>query len=240
MHKVKRVLVMLMMVLAMIFVLAGCVAVRDSIPIMGENADGSQVIVSHATRTRLYALSKAAEKLDLWEVSSDDGVKMKGASSDSDGTAMVQALRDGIALGREVASGRSAGAGDAVIAYAPAAQSAPTSNRTIASGLIGEKISQAKASGMPLVVVAGSPDCSYCVQFESQLAASALPGSADIVFVREMSPWSSNSALAWTGGGDAPIVRITRWDSSGGLMSDKKMNRPTIAEVVAAIASCAP
>ena len=60
-------------------VLSGCVGMRDSIPIMGESEDGKQVVIAHATRTRLYALSKAAEKIELWQVSSDKGVTMKGS-----------------------------------------------------------------------------------------------------------------------------------------------------------------
>lgn len=46
-------------------------------------------------------------------------------------------------------------------------------------------------------------------------------------------------AAVWTGGGEAPIVRVTRWDAAGGLVCDRKLNRPgTVAEIEAAIGAC--
>ena len=87
-------------------VLSGCVGMRDSIPIMGESEDGKQVVIAHATRTRLYALSKAAEKIELWQVSSDKGVTMKGSDANSDSTSLVQVLERGIEIGSALASAR--------------------------------------------------------------------------------------------------------------------------------------
>lgn len=170
MYKVKRVLVMLMMVVAMIFVLAGCVAVRDSIPIMGENADGTQVIVSHATRTRLYALSKAAEKLDLWEVSSDAGVKMKGSDSSSDGTASVAMFERGFELAAARYGLAAPGAGKAAQSQ-PDVQTIsqivrmPLELRTVASG---------EGAKIQVIIVGNRSTCGYCSALWAGLDAAAL------------------------------------------------------------------
>lgn len=102
----KKRTVEVVMMAAMAVAISGCVAVRDSIPIMGENTDGTKVIVANATRTRFYALSKAAEKIELWQVSSDKGVAMKGSDSSSDGTAIIAALERGLELGAQVAASR--------------------------------------------------------------------------------------------------------------------------------------
>ena len=104
----------------------------------------------------------------------------------------------------------------------------------IACGLV-----EAKASGKTLVVVAGHPLCSYCTRLEAALDTSGIAARPDIVLVREMNPWEANAAAVWTGGGEAPIVRVTRWDTSGGLVCDRKLNRPgTVAEIEAAIGAC--
>ena len=42
-----------------------------------------------------------------------------------------------------------------------------------------------------------------------------------------------------TGGGDAPVVRVTRWNADGTELCDKKLNRPNVAEIEAAIGACA-
>lgn len=117
---------------------------------------------------------------------------------------------------------------DDSVATAPA-----ESNTTLSS-----KIAEAKSQAKPLVVVAGSPKCGFCLQLEKDLAASSLSSRTDIVLVKEMSEWGNNSALAWTGGGNAPIVRVTAWNSSGEALCDVKLNRPTIAEIEAAISEC--
>lgn len=85
----------------------GCVAIRDSIPIMGESADGTHV-VAYATRTRGYFWAKAAEKIELWSVNSADGVTMTGSSADSDSTASIQMGREGIALAQRALGGPAA------------------------------------------------------------------------------------------------------------------------------------
>lgn len=104
------------------------------------------------------------------------------------------------------------------------------------SAALAAKMAEAKASGKPLVVIAGSPECGYCVRLENTLNGSAFLARTDIVVYREMNEWASNAALTWTGGGNAPILRVTRWDASGKAVYDKKVNRPqTIAEIEAAI-----
>jgi len=97
---------------------------------------------------------------------------------------------------------------------------------------------EARAAGRTLVVVAGHPLCGYCTRFETALAASGMPAREDIVLVRELNPWESNAAYRWTGGGNAPIIRVTRWDSSGGLVCDRKLNRPGVADLAAALDAC--
>lgn len=110
---------------------------------------------------------------------------------------------------------------------------------SVATGaILSGKVAEAKAAGKTLVVIAGSPDCSYCASLDAALNGSALPRRSDIVLVRETAPWASNSALAWTGGGDAPIVRVTRWNADGTELCNMKLNRPNVAEIEAAIGAC--
>jgi len=97
---------------------------------------------------------------------------------------------------------------------------------------------EARAAGKTLVVVAGHPLCGYCTRLEAALTASGLPAREDIVLVRELNPWESNAAYRWTGGGNAPVVRVTRWDASGELVCDRKLNRPGVADLTAALDSC--
>ena len=114
-----------------------------------------------------------------------------------------------------------------------------SSSTSVATGaILSGKVAEAKAAGKTLVVVAGSPDCSYCASLDAALNGSALPSRSDIVLVRETAPWASNSALAWTGGGDAPIVRVTRWNADGTELCNMKLNRPSVAEIEAAIGAC--
>ena len=111
-----------------------------------------------------------------------------------------------------------------------------SSSVSVATGaILSGKVAEAKAAGKPLVVIAGNPDCPYCASLDAALNGSALPSRSDIVLVRETAPWASNSALAWTGGGDAPIVRVTRWNADGTELCDTKLNRPSVAEIEAAI-----
>lgn len=114
--------------------------------------------------------------------------------------------------------------------------SAPAQRTT--SVVLSGKVAEAKAANKTLIVVAGNPACSYCTKFNEAVAASTLSTRSDIIFVSESAPWAENSALDWTGGGNAPIVRITRWNADGSIMCDQKLNRPSIAEIEAAITAC--
>ena len=110
---------------------------------------------------------------------------------------------------------------------------------TSASAALAAKMAEAKASGKPLVVLAGSPECGYCVRLENTLNGSAFLARTDIVVYREMDQWATNAALTWTGGGNAPILRVTQWDAGGKAICDKKVNRPqTIADIEAALSAC--
>jgi len=114
-----------------------------------------------------------------------------------------------------------------------------SSSVSVATGaILSGKVAEAKAAGKTLVVIAGNPDCPYCASLDAALNGSALPSRSDIVLVRETAPWASNSALAWTGGGDAPIVRVTRWNADGTELCNTKLNRPSVAEIEAAIGAC--
>jgi len=118
--------------------------------------------------------------------------------------------------------------------------SSSASVATVATGaVLSGKVAEAKSAGKALVVVAENPACSYCAKFDAAVASSTLATRNDIVFVREIAPWAENSALAWTGGGDAPIVRVTTWKPDGSVACDQKLNRPSVAEVEAAIEACA-
>ena len=114
-----------------------------------------------------------------------------------------------------------------------------SSSTSVATGaILSGKVAEAKAAGKPLVVVAGSPSCSFCTKLDAAIAESALPARTDIVLVRETAEWSANSALDWTGGGDAPIVRVTKWGEDGNKICDQKLNRPSVAEIESALTAC--
>ena len=123
------------------------------------------------------------------------------------------------------------------VSVTPAPNVAPVRS-TVPSGVVSAFVAEAQAVGKPLVVVAGSPACGYCVRLDAALDASALATRTDIVLYRETAEWAGNGALAWTGGGNAPIVRVTSWDGSGKIVCDKKLNRPTVAQIEAALAEC--
>lgn len=120
----------------------------------------------------------------------------------------------------------------------PAVKETVSTARSTFGAVLSDKVSEAKSAGKALVVVAENPACSYCAKFDAAVAGSTLATRNDIVFVREIAPWPENSALAWTGGGDAPIVRVTTWKSDGSVACDQKLNRPSVAEVETAIGAC--
>lgn len=118
--------------------------------------------------------------------------------------------------------------------------SLPTESSTAGYTALAAKIAEAKSSGKPLVVIAGSPACGYCTKFAGVLDAdAAFAARTDIVVYREHVAWDSNQALRWTGGGNAPIMRVTQWTNTGAVICDKKVNRPqTVADIEAALSAC--
>ena len=131
-----------------------------------------------------------------------------------------------------------------VPALPPAAsqdESADVADTSVApDGIIAAKAAEAKAAGKPLVVIAGNTGCGYCSTLDAKISADkTFLARTDIVLYRETSPWSSNQAAKWTGGGKFPVMRITEWDSAGNVTCDKTVNRPqSIADIDAALGSC--
>ena len=183
----------------------------------------------------------AAEGLFADGTADDLGAGVKTASASQTSTGIDGTLNGvaNILLGVErlvaVKQGTQTGQ---VVTRPPLGVSVSSSTSVATGAILSGKVAEAKAAGKPLVVVAGSPDCSYCTSLDAALNGSALPSRSDIVLVRETAPWASNSALAWTGGGDAPVVRVTRWNADGTELCNTKLNRPNVAEIEAAIGAC--
>ena len=106
--------------------------------------------------------------------------------------------------------------------------------------VLADKMAEAKSSGKPLVVIAGNVGCGYCTKLDKLLDAdAAFLARKDIILYRETSPWATNQAGKWTGGGNFPVLRVTQWDSSGQVVCDKKVNRPqSIAEIESSLNTC--
>lgn len=102
------------------------------------------------------------------------------------------------------------------------------------------KQEEAKSLGKTLIVIAGNPQCGYCRQFDEAFAASGIAQRNDVIVYNESSPWASNAALSWTGGGNAPIVRVTKWNDQGGIVCNEKLNRPSVAQLTSALSTCTP
>ena len=174
------------------------------------------------------------------------GVKTASASQTStgiDGTlAGLGTVLQGMAqfmAAAHVAGIAGNGTQSASVASRPQLGVGVSSSVSVATGaILSGKVAEAKAAGKTLVVIAGNPDCPYCASLDAALNGSSLPSRSDIVLVRETAPWASNSALAWTGGGDAPIGRVTRWNADGTELCNTKLNRPSVAEIEAAIGAC--
>lgn len=155
--------------LAAALAMSGCVGMRDSIPIMGESEDGTQVVVANATRTRFYALSKAAEKIELWQVNSEKGVTMKRSDANSDSTAALEVLEKGMQLGAAYATARLGGAPLAL----------PTSSAPVQAGVDAADTADAPREtaynsegyggtpGASGVGVYGRPACGRCRAYKS-------------------------------------------------------------------------
>ena len=227
---------------------AGCAMTFNSTPIMSESA--GETVVAYARTVKTGFGNKEATTLGNYTLSADGGLSISNLSNQNDASlAMLKAIELGASLGGAYL-GRSVGGGSAGLLNvapgtdtggAPATGSAYGGTRRPAiDTALDDRIAAAKASGKTLVVVAGHPLCGYCRALDARIDASGLPARADILLVRETNEWANNAAALWTGGGNAPIVRVTRWDASGGLVCDRKLNRPgTVAEIEAAIGSCA-
>lgn len=228
---------------------AGCAMTVNRTPIMSESA--GETVVAYATAVKTGFGNKEATTLGNYTLSADGGLSISNLSNQNDASlALIKAIELGASLGGAYL-GRPVGGGGVaagvVDVVPPGGSGAAASVPSVASGgrrpaintVLDDRIAEAKASGKTLVVVAGHPLCGYCTRLEAALDASGISARPDIVLVRELNPWEANAAAVWTGGGNAPIVRVTRWDASGGLVCDRKLNRPgTVAEIEAAIGAC--
>lgn len=108
------------------------------------------------------------------------------------------------------------------------------------ASILAERMAEAKASGKPLVVIAGATGCGYCSKLDKLVDAdAAFLAREDIVLYRETSPRATNQAFAWTGGGKWPVLRVTQWGADGKTVCDKKVERPlSVADITAALATC--
>ena len=227
---------------------AGCAMTFNSTPIMSESA--GETVVAYARTVKTGFGNKEATTLGNYTLSADGGLSISNLSNQNDASlALLKAIELGASLGGAYlgrgAVGVAAGAVDVVptggsggvAAGVPSV--APGVRRPAINTVLDDRIAEAKASGKTLVVVAGHPLCGYCTRLEAALDASGISARPDIVLVRELNPWEGNAAAVWTGGGDAPIVRVTRWDAAGNVACDRKLNRPgTVAEIEAAIGAC--
>lgn len=217
---------------------AGCALTVNRTPIMSESA--GETVVAYSTALKTGFGNKEATTLGNYTLSADGGLSISNLSNQNDASlAFVRAVEMGASLGAAYAGRPGA------VSTAPDGGAAingrdtilgPTVTRAASASVDVERAAdEARADSKTLVVVAGHPLCGYCTRFEAALNASGIPGREDIVLVRELNPWESNAAYRWTGGGNAPVVRVTRWDTSGGLICDRKLNRPAMADLVAAL-----
>ena len=226
---------------------AGCAMTFNSTPIMSESA--GETVVAYARTVKTGFGNKEATTLGNYTLSADGGLSISNLSNQNDASlALLKAIELGASLGGAYLGRGAVGVAAGAVDVAPGGSGADASVPSVAPGgrrpaintVLDDRIAEAKASGKTLVVVAGHPLCGYCTRLEAALDASGISARPDIVLVRELNPWEANAAALWTGGGNAPIVRVTRWDTSGGLVCDRKLNRPgTVGEIEAAISACA-
>jgi len=233
--------------LLLLVLTAGCALTVNRTPIMSES-DG-ETVVAYATALKTGFGNKEATTLGNYALSADGGLSISNLSNQNDASlAFVRAVELGTSLGAAYMGRSVGGVAAGAVDVAPPGGSggaaavvpsvAPGGRRPAINTVLDDRIAEAKASGKTLVVVAGHPLCSYCTRLEAALDTSGIAARPDIVLVREMNPWEANAAAVWTGGGNAPIVRVTRWDASGGLVCDRKLNRPGVADITAAINTC--
>ena len=233
--RVGGVVVLLMAVLTG----AGCALTVNRTPIMSESA--GETVVAYATALKTGFGNKEATTLGNYTLSADGGLSISNLSNQNDASlAFVRAVELGASLATAY-MGRPGSVSAATDGGWTEGAAVPLAGRPGAlnpnAGVEGAA-AEARAAGKTLVVVAGHPLCGYCTRFEAALNASGIPARTDVVLLRELNPWESNAAYRWTGGGNAPIVRVTRWDASGGLVCDRKLNRPGVADLTAALDAC--
>ena len=161
------------------------------------------------------------------------------------GMAKFMATAQGLKVSQSADLSSSEGTGESVSSAAMPTVSTAASSLSaaaVASNAVtlAAKLTEAKTSGKPLVVIAGNTGCGYCKRLDSILdAAPEWTASTNMVLYRETSPWATNQAGKWTGGGAFPVVRITQWDTNGVVVCDEKINRPqTIAAIEAELNTC--
>lgn len=222
-------------------------------PILSEGS-GGDTVVAYATNVKLGLGTKEATSIGSYKLSATGGLDITGLDQQTDSATTLLAA---IQLGTQLAAAKTGIpiAGDSIKAsLAPGLSTASVTSTTVqdaASALPSEsvvasaaalsaKMKEAKASGKPLVVVAGNTGCSYCARMDKLLDADTnFTGRTDIVIYRETSPWTTNQAAKWTGGGNFPVLRVSQWDASGAMVCDKKVNRPqSVADIEAALSAC--
>ena len=247
----KKRTVEVVMMAAMAVAISGCVGVRDSIPIMGENTDGTKVIVANATRTRFYALSKAAEKIELWQVSSDKGVTMKGSDSSSDGTAIIAALERGLELGAQVAASRlgASATPQLVTTVAPSSPAvavpdsytfaaATTGGGSAVSATVPATIS---GDGISVVVLGNRSTCGYCQSLWGGLDVAALSAAlcgANVIDADAQAAPDTYAKLRPQGAFSYPLVLVYEGGQLKGQFSGRGLTQAALAEKVKSMTSC--
>lgn len=229
-------------VLAAVGMVAGCFTSATAYT-ETKHADGSVTVSKvKVIGTGDKASQVAAEGLFADGTAEDLGAGVRTASASQTSTGIDGTLNGvaNILLGVErLVAFKQGTQTEQVVTRSPLGVSVSSAMSVATGAVLSGKVAEAKAAGKALVVVAENPACSYCAKFDAAVASSTLATRNDIVFVREIAPWAENSALAWTGGGDAPIVRVTTWKPDGSVACDQKLNRPSVAEVETAIEACA-
>lgn len=232
-------------------ILCGCATNLTRTPILSEGQDG-ETVVAYATNIKLGIGTKEATSIGSYNLSATGGLAITDLDQKTDSTAvLLSAIQLGAQLGGAyigragVAAGSAAtdpgnGAVSPLVGRTGPRVAPPLPREAVATGELAVKMAEAKASGRPLVVIAGNIGCGYCARLDKLLDAdAAFTGRTDIVLYRETAEWADNAAARWTGGGKLPALRVTQWDAAGAVVCDKKVNRPqSIAAIEAALQVC--
>lgn len=229
-------------------IISGCVTATG----YAERTEKDGVVSTRAKYTLFGGGAAAQQAIQGLAIDGDKdapGVALEAANNSQDSTSAIQALvRLGAILGPFMPGAPAAAPRVQATAPLPpddvagpaSATSAPAASVPVSAALTAAK-AEAVASGKPLVVLASDPACGYCAKLDRAIAAGGedLLTRPDIVLYRESAPWANNAALRWTGGGAAPILRVTSFDPDGKVLCDKKVNRPqTVGDIEAAVRAC--